>query len=377
MARREKRSLRDEPVPEGEDWVEWGGELVWAAGFTSGGVPYGVSADQFRASMMAEQRGAGWVRARRTLGRVFDTSATGGDTSVDIGRVQRLDEGLSRTGFWADVRIDPDPDERSGRYVVLLPNHDVDSSFDTRVAQEAEILEQLSKRHLTFRTPRIVAVVREAGHAVIVESFVPGIALDLRASRQPRVKPWQVVGEVAAAIHALDTTILDGALDAYATRRDHAEAELPVFEGLDDPVVPVIDDARVWVREHLPPPTQSAFVHGDLLGQNILLPYSDEPALRPGIIDWEFAQLGDPAMDLAVVTRGVRRPFQIDEGLDRLLDSYATAGGVELTAAEVHFWELCMAAHWYRDALDERRIHPPEQELHRVRRVLERAIARS
>ena len=83
-------------------------------------------------------------------------------------------------------------------------------------------------------------------------------------------------------------------------------------------------------------------------------------------------------MDLAVVTRGVRRPFQIDKGLDRLLDSYATAGGVDLTAAEVHFWELCMAAHWYRDALDpKRRVHPPEQELRRVRSVLERAIARS
>ena len=374
MARREKRSLRDEPVPEGEDWVEWGGELIWAAGFTSGGAPYGVTEDKFRASMMVEQRGAGWVRARRALESVFDTSATG-DASVDISRVHRLDQGLSRTGFWADVRIDPDSDEQSGRYVVLLPNHDIESSFDARVAHEVRLLERLSKRRVSFRTPKIAGVVREAGHPVVVESFVPGIALDLRASRQPWVKPWQVVGEVAAAIHALDTTILDGALDAYATRRGHAEAELSVFEGLDDPVV---DDALAWAREHLPPPTESAFVHGDLLGQNILLPLPDEPDLRPGIIDWEFALRGDPAMDLAVVTRGVRRPFQIDRGLDRLLDSYATAGGVDLTAAEVHFWELCMAAHWHRDALDaKRRVHPPEQELRRVRSVLERAIARS
>ena len=250
MARREKRSLRDEPVTEGEDWVEWGGELIWAAGFTSGGAPYGVTEDKFRASMMVEQRGAGWVRARRALERVFDTSATG-DASVDISRVHRLDQGLSRTSFWADVRIDPDSDERSGRYVVLLPNHDIDSSFDARVAHEVRLLERLSKRRVSFRTPKIAGVVREAGHPVVVESFVPGIALDLRASRQPWVKPWQVVGEVAAAIHALDMTILVGALDAYATRRGHAEAELSVFEGLDDPVV---DDAMAWAREHLPPP---------------------------------------------------------------------------------------------------------------------------
>ncbi len=245
-------------------------------------------------------------------------------TPPDISRVHRLDQGLSRTSFWADVRIDPDSDERSGRYVVLLPNHDIDSSFDARVAHEVRLLERLSKRRVSFRTPKIAGVVREAGHPVVVESFVPGIALDLRASRQPWVKPWQVVGEVAAAIHALDMTILVGALDAYATRRGHAEAELCVFEGLDDPVV---DDAMAWAREHLPPPTESAFVHGDLLGQNILLPLPDEPDLRPGIIDWEFALRGDPAMDLAVVTRGVRRPFQIDKGLRGDSDSRTSSTG--------------------------------------------------
>jgi len=28
-------------------WVEWGGELIWAAGFTSGGAPYGLRACEF------------------------------------------------------------------------------------------------------------------------------------------------------------------------------------------------------------------------------------------------------------------------------------------------------------------------------------------
>jgi hypothetical protein len=25
-------------------WIEWGGELIWAVGFTSGGAPYGLRA---------------------------------------------------------------------------------------------------------------------------------------------------------------------------------------------------------------------------------------------------------------------------------------------------------------------------------------------
>jgi hypothetical protein len=28
-------------------WVEWGGELIWVVGFTSGGAPYGLRACEF------------------------------------------------------------------------------------------------------------------------------------------------------------------------------------------------------------------------------------------------------------------------------------------------------------------------------------------
>jgi thiamine kinase-like enzyme len=30
----------------------------------------------------------------------------------------------------------------------------------------------------------------------------------------------------------------------------------------------------------------------------------------PAVIDWEYAIRGHPAYDLAIVTRGTRRPFQ-------------------------------------------------------------------
>jgi hypothetical protein len=28
-------------------WIEWGGELIWVAGFTSGGAPYGLRVCDF------------------------------------------------------------------------------------------------------------------------------------------------------------------------------------------------------------------------------------------------------------------------------------------------------------------------------------------
>lgn len=30
-----------------DGWVEWGGELIWVVGFTSGGAPYGLRVSDF------------------------------------------------------------------------------------------------------------------------------------------------------------------------------------------------------------------------------------------------------------------------------------------------------------------------------------------
>ena len=55
----------------------------------------------------------------------------------------------------------------------------------------------------------------------------------------------------------------------------------------------------------------------------------------------------------AIVTRGLRRPFQVDGGMDRLLEAYERAGGAEVKRAHVHLHELALAARWCRQALSE------------------------
>jgi len=127
-------------------------------------------------------------------------------------------------------------------------------------------------------------------------------------------------------------------------------------------------DARHWALAHLPPARPSVVLHGDLLGQNILL----SPSEPPTVIDWEYARYGDPAYDLAIVTRGIKRPFQIVDGLVRLLDAYHGHGGCEVTADHVHVHELCMLAGWYRTALKERGEFAADQELDRLRALLRR-----
>jgi len=86
-------------------------------------------------------------------------------------------------------------------------------------------------------------------------------------------------------------------------------------------------------------------LHGDLLGQNLLFSFDNEPL---GIIDWAEAQIGDAAYDLAIVTRGKRQPFQVAGGLQRILDAYNPRVQRPLTALDVHLYEICLVAGFYQ-----------------------------
>ncbi|MEW6279828.1 MAG: phosphotransferase [Candidatus Eremiobacterota bacterium] len=139
------------------------------------------------------------------------------------------------------------------------------------------------------------------------------------------------------------------------------------FEGLPSPEV---TDALAWARENLPPDDLPALLHGDLLRQNVLVDPL-EPKQPLGLIDWEEALVGDPAYDLAVVTRGVRRPFQEPGGFEKLLESYHAHGGRPIEARHVPFHELCLAAGWLRSALtDQNPAEPPREASARLARIL-------
>jgi aminoglycoside phosphotransferase (APT) family kinase protein len=166
----------------------------------------------------------------------------------------------------------------------------------------------------------------------------------LRAGHQSRIRPWVEVAQVAAALHRMPGADWSGLLPGPPTRRLHAVEESHVLDGLD---VPEASDARAWATENLLPEEPSVFLHGILLGQNILLQLEGPRA----VIDWEYARLGDPASDLAIVTRGVRKPFQIEGRVAGLQDAYREAGGAAVEARQVRLFELCMAAKWLRETM--------------------------
>lgn len=296
----------------------------------------------------------------------FEERAAG--SRIEIGRVSSIGHGLSSEVYAAHVELDPDPEGLSGPYVASLPAWDADSDNRSDPRGEAALLAHVAGRTQVFRVPAVTAIVPVDGGYAVVRPFLRGIPLDLRLGCQP-VKPWEVVGQIAAAVHAIDISALPD-LPGHPTRRAHAEAAIDRYLG----GLPELREERAWALDNLPPDEPSTLLHGDLLGQNILL-CPDEP---PVLLDWEYAMRGDPAHDLAVVTRGVRNPFQVGGGLHKLLEAYAAAGGRHIRPAEVHLHELCMVASWYRQALEERGGEAlADDRLGRLDKILDRARAAS
>jgi aminoglycoside phosphotransferase (APT) family kinase protein len=357
----------DEPSLSGEEWVEYGGELIWAIDFTAGGAPIGLTSKEFRRLNAALGHRAGWARAKSLLAWAFEACSSP-VADIEIGRVKKVGEGLFRKVYVAHVDLSPDPDDLSGAWAVLLPDRRATTEDCRRWVREVAILGQLARERLPFRVPAPLGAFPDGDHPAIIRRFIDGIPADLRAGRMPSIRPAQLVGQIAAAIHAIDVTAWRPRPPGGTTRRGHAEELMRVFDELEGTEV---GPAREWAVQHLPQDRAAVLVHGDLLGQNILM-FPDE---APAVIDWEFCRIGDPAFDLAIVTRGVRRPFQMARGLDRLLEAYAAAGGDPIARSEVHLYELCLAARWYREALRGRGSEPPEQALARLLGILRRAEA--
>lgn len=338
------------------------------------GAPYGLTREEWRRAMRSQADGPGWVRARDVLDTLV-RSQSAGDARIEIGRVTAIGEGMFREAYAATAEVEPDPHALSGSWVVLLPRGELDGQeLNVVPSRELRVLAALQQCRLPFRTPRPLGALPGPHGTSLVCEFVRGVPLDLRAGRQPAIRPWEVVATIAAGVHAVDPSAASGCFPAGpATRRDHARIALGSLEALD---CAEARDALAWANEHLPPDEPATLLHGDLLGQNILIDPTDP---RPyAAIDWAYARTGDPAYDLAIVTRGVRRPFQIDRGLDRLLEAYGAAHGRQPSVSREHVrvHELCLAAQWCKDAMTparQTRVESVAEAIARLRRVLNMA----
>ena len=282
----------------------------------------------------------------RALKQIAQQSNFG--SHVDLQHVQLIGHGMHRVAFHIRLQVRPDPGHLSGEHVLLYPYVEEAEGLKSRLRQESQALRLLDQVKPIFRFPQLIDDVEIGESVVLYEKYVEGVPLDLRVGRCLVGHPWEVVAEIAARVHDLRDVSLR--LDGFNTRREQALHDIEVLRESEEST---FRRAYDWCLEHLPDEGQeTTLIHGDLSGQNILV--HPEGLKAPALIDWTFTQKGDPAHEMAIVTQGQRRPFEVDYGHERLLESYHDAGGVPIKIQEIYLYELCLFGRRHRDATKNR-----------------------
>jgi aminoglycoside phosphotransferase (APT) family kinase protein len=83
-------------------------------------------------------------------------------------------------------------------------------------------------------------------------------------------------------------------LASYKERYGYEGRELPGYK-----------ETEAWLRANTPKVYKEGIIHGDIGTTNMLFAY-DPPARLNALIDWELSTIGDPMIDLAWFTSGMR-----------------------------------------------------------------------
>jgi aminoglycoside phosphotransferase (APT) family kinase protein len=316
-----------------------------AHGVDSGveGVRYGLTDEEYQA-ITRQSRGrreprVGWSDAQAALSEVLRSMGLSPARDI-LGRVEYVGEGLSNVVFGAAVRLHRG---RKADVVIKLRSRQARGDRDARIRSEAALLRHLQDRELPFNIPRPVGEVATRVGLAAVQEWVDGFRVNFRMAHR---EPWTIVASVAAAIHAIAPLPPREALPFHSTRREHAARLAAGLTGLDEPEA---RDTAAWIGEHLPPDAPASLLHGDLLGQNVL--WLGDDTERFGVIDWAETCVGDPAYDLAIVTRGSRKPFASADGFARLLGAYNELAVAPLKASDVRIYELILHAGFFEAAV--------------------------
>ncbi|HSG87650.1 MAG TPA: phosphotransferase family protein [Pseudomonadales bacterium] len=152
-------------------------------------------------------------------------------------------------------------------------------------------------------------------------------------------------GATLARLHAVDTAVLPPLNTSTAATQLERYGDL--YRSFEQPV-PVFDLAFRWLAERCREPQRSTLVHGDFRNGNLMI---GREGIR-AVLDWELAHLGDPMEDLGWLCVTSWRFGEIDRpvggfGLrEDLFAGYEEAGGGDVDAEAVRYWELFGTLKW-------------------------------
>jgi aminoglycoside phosphotransferase (APT) family kinase protein len=153
-------------------------------------------------------------------------------------------------------------------------------------------------------------------------------------------------GQVLAAIHSVPVDAADGLKAFSPLERVEWLYDHHLATGC---VRPVFSYAFTWLRANTPAgPDRVSLVHGDFRNGNLMI---SRQGIR-AVLDWENAHLGDPAEDLGWLCVASWRFGNLEQPVggfgsrDDLLLAYRAAGGCDVSALHLQFWEVYGSLYW-------------------------------
>lgn len=286
-------------------------------------------------------------------------------TSVEVERTTLIPGGASKEAWAADV-LTPE-----GRLELLVRRGagGVIYSETLSLEQEFRVLEAAYESGVC--APEPYGYIEDlGGREAFVMERLRGESIGRRLVQKPefaaaRERLPRQMAEELSRIHTISPKLLPslpgetgkpGAAHVIST----LEREL---DALGEPH-PAIELGLLWLRECAPAGHGTVLNHGDFRLGNFMV---SEKGLV-GILDWEFAHLGDPAEDLAwPLVRAWR--FGMDHlrlggigDVEPYLERYNELTEHAITLEELFYWEVAGNVRWAIGALNQARRHLSGQE---------------
>jgi aminoglycoside phosphotransferase (APT) family kinase protein len=198
------------------------------------------------------------------------------------------------------------------------------------------------------------------GRPFFVMEKLPGVAAGHKVVRLElnRRALAQELAQAAAHIHAIRPPLAELPFLKTFLARDVIRACRDYLDTLDEPH-PVLEWGLRWCERHAPPNEETTFVHRDFRTGNYLVHEGN----LAGLLDWEFAALGNPLEDIGWICAKCwcfRHEHHIVGGvadLDDFIPAYEAASGRKVPPEALRYWQVMAHIRWAIIALQQAQRH--------------------
>ena len=189
---------------------------------------------------------------------------------------------------------------------------------------------------------------------------LPGVAAGHKVVRLDLDRPAlaRELAAAAARIHAIRPPLDELPFLRIMLARDVIAACRAYLDTLDEPH-PVLEWGLRWCERLAPVQEETTFVHRDFRTGNYLI----HEGKLAGLLDWEFAALGNPLEDIGWICAkcwGFRQDHYVVGGIADLEDfipAYESASGRKVPAESLRYWQVMAHIRWSIIALQQAQRH--------------------